>query len=111
LIWQKNYCGASSILLRKGKPTEQPLVSLVKNQSEFNGFNPSKWSNKGYAIDEGVEWTAGYGNFLHQFTTHESDIIDVVVKIKLSDLSQKPLLVLSCQAHDSTYRYQNSAVE
>ena len=106
IIWQKNYFSASTLLLSKGKPTEKPLADIAKNKNLFNGYNPGKWYDGGYHFEQDEEWGPGYTKELSKLVKRPSDLVDVVVKLKLSDLKQEPLLVINVQDGDSTIRFQ-----
>ncbi|AEA42831.1 glycosyltransferase family 39 protein [Fluviicola taffensis] len=108
IIWQRNYFSASTLLVGKGKPTEKPLATISKNKNQFNGYNPNKWSNAGYRFETDEEWGPGYAKPLSEFVKRPSDIIDVIVKLKLSDLSLNPILVLNVQDGDSIIRFSAS---
>jgi hypothetical protein len=108
IIWQRNYYGASTLLVEKGESTEKPIASLPKNADLFNGYNPKKWTKAGYQFEQNEEWGPGFSKPVSELIKNRSDIIDVVVKLKLSDLSQNPLLVLNVQAGDSIIRFSAS---
>jgi hypothetical protein len=110
IIWQKNYFSASTLLLEKGKPSEKPIADIAKNKSLFNGYNPGKWINEAYHFEKDEEWGPGYSKPLDELIKRPSDLVDVVVKLKLSDLNQDPLLVLNIQSNDSIIQYCSSSV-
>lgn len=106
IIWQKNYFSASTVLVSKGTPTEKPIADITKNKNMFNGYNPGKWYDGGYHFEKDEEWGPGYSKELSKLVKRPSDLVDVVVKLKLSDLKQEPLLVLTIQSMDSTILFQ-----
>ncbi len=108
IVWQKNYFSASSLLLSKGKASEKPIADIVKSKHLFNGYNPGKWYDGGYHFEKDEEWGPGYSKPLNELVKRPSDIVDVVVKLKLSDLKQEPLLVLNVQSMDSTIVYRDT---
>lgn len=110
IIWQKNYFSASTLLLTKGKPSEKPIADIEKNKSLFNGYNPGKWYDGTYHFLQDEEWGPGYSKPLNELVKKPSDLIDVVVKLKLSDLKQDPLLVLNIQSGDSIIKYTSASV-
>lgn len=110
IIWQRNYFSASTILASKGNPSEKPIADLVKNKNGFNGYNPGKWYDGGYHFEKDEEWGPGYSKPLAELIKRPSDLVDVVVTLKLSDLQQDPLLVLNIQSNDSIIQYCSSSV-
>lgn len=108
IIWQKNYFSASTLFLSKGKPTEKPIADIVKTKDLFNGYNPGKWYDGGYHFTKDEEWGPGYSKELSKLVKRPSDLVDVVVKLKLSDLKQEPLLVLNIQSKDSVLVYRDT---
>lgn len=108
IIWQKNYFSASTLLLSKGKPTEKPIADIAKTKNLFNGYNPGKWYDGGYHFVKDEEWGPGYSKELNKLVKRPSDLVDVVVKLKLSDLKQEPLLVLNIQSKDSVLVYRDT---
>lgn len=108
IIWQKNYFSASTLLLSKSPASEKPIADIVKNKTLFNGYNPGKWYDGGYHFEKDEEWGPGYSKPLSELVKRPSDIVDVVVKLKLSDLKQEPLLVLNIQSVDSTIVYRDT---
>ena len=110
IIWQRNYFSASTLLTGKGKPSENPLADLFKNPDLFNGYNPGKRYNEAYHFEKDEEWGPGYSKPMNELVKKPSDLVDVVVKLKLSDLTQNPLLVLAVQSNDSIIHYASSSV-
>lgn len=110
IVWQKNYFSASTLFLAKGKPSEKPIADISKNKNLFNGYNPGKWYDSGYHFEKDEEWGPGYSKPLDELVKKPSDLVDVVVTLKLSDLKQDPLLVLNIQSNDSIVHYLSSAV-
>lgn len=110
IIWQRNYFSASTLLVGKGKPSEKPIADLAKNKNLFNGYNPGKWHDGTYHFLQDEEWGPGYSKQLEELVKRPSDLVDVVVKLKLSDLTQDPLLVLAVQSNDSIIQYCSSSV-
>ncbi|WP_343637070.1 glycosyltransferase family 39 protein [Fluviicola sp.] len=110
IIWQKNYFSASTLCLSKGQPSEKPLADIAKNKDLFNGYNPGKWYDGSYHFEKNEEWGPGYSKELNKLVKRPSDLVDVVVKLKLSDLKQEPLLVLNIQSPDSTIMYRDTPV-
>lgn len=108
IIWQKNYFSASTLFLSKGTPSEKPIADITRNKNLFNGYNPGKWYDGGYHFEKDEEWGPGYSNELSKLVKRPSDLIDVVVKLKLSDLKQEPILVLNIQSQDSTILYRGT---
>ncbi len=108
IIWQKNYFSASTLFLSKGNPSEKPIADIAKNKNAFNGYNPGKWYNDGYHFEKDEEWGPGYSKELSKLVKRPSDLVDVVVKLKLSDLKQEPLLVLNIQSKDSVLIYRDT---
>lgn len=108
IIWQKNYFSASTLLLSKGKTSEKPIADMKKNKNGFNGYNPGKWYDGGYHFEKDEEWGPGYSKPLSELVKRPSDIVDVIVKMKLSDLKQEPLLVLNIQSEDSVLVYRDT---
>lgn len=108
IIWQKNYFSASTLCLSKGKTSEKPLADIHKNKNLFNGYNPGKWYDGGYHFEKDEEWGPGYSKELSKLVKRPSDLVDVVVKLKLSDLKQEPLLVLNIQSKDSVLVYRDT---
>ncbi|TSJ39790.1 glycosyltransferase family 39 protein [Fluviicola chungangensis] len=108
IIWQKNYFSASTLLVSKGKPSEKPIADITKNKNLFNGYNPGKWYDGGYHFEKDEEWGPGYSKELSKLVKRPSDLVDVVVKLKLSDPKQEPLLVLTIQSGDSTIVFQGT---
>lgn len=109
IIWQRNYFSASSLLASKGSPTEKPIADIQKTKNLFNGYNPGKWVDGGYRFEKDEEWGPGYSKPLSELIKRPSDLIDVAVKLKLSDLNQNPLLVMNVQSADSTIIYRAAA--
>ncbi len=110
IIWQRNYFSASTLLVSKGSPTEKPIADIEKTKHLFNGYNPGKWVDGGYRFEKDEEWGPGYSKQLSELVKRPSDLVDVAVKLKLSDLNQDPLLVLTIQSEDSTVRFSSSSV-
>ncbi len=110
IIWQKNYFSASTLFLAKGKPSEKPIADITRNKNLFNGYNPGKWYDGAYHFEKDEEWGPGYSKPLEELIKRPSDLVDVVVTLKLSDLKQDPLLVLNVQSNDSIIHYLSSAV-
>ncbi|MDF3027686.1 MAG: hypothetical protein K0S23_1993 [Fluviicola sp.] len=110
IIWQRNYFSASTLLAGKGKPSEKPLADLFKNPGSFNGYNPGKRYDGAYHFEKDEEWGPGYSKPMTELVKRPSDLLDVVVKLKLSDLTQDPLLVLAVQSNDSIIHYASSSV-
>ncbi|MGV3610202.1 MAG: glycosyltransferase family 39 protein [Fluviicola sp.] len=110
IVWQRNYFSASSILVSKGSPSEKPIADIEKTKQLFNGYNPGKWIEGGYRFEKDEEWGPGYSKLLGELVKKPSDLVDVAVKLKLSDLKQDPLLVLTIQSGDSTVRFSASSV-
>jgi hypothetical protein len=110
IIWQRNYFSASTLLAGKGKPSEKPLADLFKNPDSFNGYNPGKRYDGAYHFEKDEEWGPGYSKPMNELVKRPSDLLDVVVKLKLSDLTQDPLLVLTVQSNDSIIHYASSSV-
>lgn len=110
IIWQRNYFSASTVLLGKGTPSEKPIADLSGNKAVFNGYNPGKWYDGGYHFEKDEEWGPGYSKPLSELVKRPSGLVDVAVKLKLSDLKQDPLLVLTIQSKDSIIRYASSSV-
>lgn len=110
IIWQKNYFAASTLCLTKGKPSEKPIADILTNKNLFNGYNPGKWYEGAYHFEKDEEWGPGYSKPLEELVKRPSDLVDVVVTLKLSDLKQDPLLVLNVQSNDSIIQYLSSAV-
>lgn len=110
IVWQRNYFSASTLLVSKGEPSEKPIADIAKNQHLFNGYNPGKWYNNSYHFVQNEEWGPGYSKLLSELVKRKSDVVDVAVKLKLSDLTQDPLLVLNVQSGDSTLLYRDTRV-
>ncbi|MNK24790.1 hypothetical protein D3C87_431040 [compost metagenome] len=108
IIWQRNYFSASTLLVGKGKASEKPIADIAKTKNLFNGYNPGKWYNGEYHFVQNEEWGPGYSAYLNELVKRPSDIVDVVVKLKLTDLSQDPILVLNVQSNDSVIQYRAS---
>lgn len=108
IIWQKNYFSASTLFLSKGKTSEKPIADIVKNKHLFNGYNPGKWYDGSYHFEKDEEWGPGYAKELNKLVKRPSDLVDVVVKLKLSDLKQEPLLVLNIQSKDSVLVFRGT---
>lgn len=108
ITWQKNYFSASTLLLSKGKASEKPLADITKNKHLFNGYNPGKWYDGGYHFEKDEEWGPGYSKELSKLIKRPSDLVDVVVKLKLSDPNQEPRLVLNIQSKDSVLIYRDT---
>jgi hypothetical protein len=109
IIWQRNYFSASTLLVQKGQASEKPIADISKNNSLFNGYNPNKWSKGMYCFEKEEEWGPGFSKALSELVKNKSDIIDVIATLKLSDLSQDPLLVLSIQSQDSVIQFMANA--
>lgn len=109
IIWQRNYFSASTLLVGKGKASEKPIADIAKTKSLFNGYNPGKWYDGAYHFVQNEEWGPGYSAYLNELVKRPSDIVDVVVKLKLTDLSQEPLLVLNVQSNDSVIQFRASS--
>lgn len=110
IIWQRNYFSASTLLVGKGKPSEKPIADLTKNKNVFNGYNPGKWYDGAYHFEQDEEWGPGYSKSMNDLVKKPSDLVDAMVKLKLSDLTQDPILVLTVQSNDSIIHYSSSAV-
>lgn len=110
IVWQRNYFSASTLLVNKLTATEKPIADIEKTKHLFNGYNPGKWVKGGYRFEKDEEWGPGYSKLLSELVKRPSDLVDVAVKLKLSDLKQDPLLVLTIQSGDSTVRFSASSV-
>ena len=108
IVWQRNYFSASTLLVSKGKASEKPIADISKNKDLFNGYNPGKWYDDGYHFEQDEEWGPGYSKSLSELVKKPSDLVDVAVKLKLSDLKQDPLLVVNVQAADSVILYRDT---
>lgn len=108
IIWQKNYFSASTLFLSKGEASEKPIADIEKTKNLFNGYNPGKWYDGSYHFEKDEEWGPGYTKELSKLVKRPSDLVDVVVKLKLSDLEQEPILVLNIQSQDSTILYRGT---
>ena len=111
IVWQRNYFSASTLLAAKGTPSEKALADLSKNHELFNGYDPNKWYDRSYHFNLDEEWGPGYSKPLSELVRKPSDLVDVIVKLKLSDLDQNPLLVLTAQAGDSVIQFKASDVK
>ena len=111
IVWQRNYFSASTLLAAKGVPSDKTLADLSKNHDLFNGYDPNKWYDRSYHFNLDEEWGPGYSKPLSELVRKPSDLVDVIVKLKLSDLDQNPLLVLTAQAGDSVIQFKASDVK
>lgn len=110
IIWERNYFSASTLLVSNRKPTEKPIADITTTKNGFNGYNPGKWIDGGYRFEKDEEWGPGYSKPLSELVKKPSDLVDVAVKVKLTDLNQDPLLVITIQSGDSTVKFQSTAV-
>ncbi|MDR0803454.1 hypothetical protein [Fluviicola sp.] len=108
ILWQRNYFSASSLLVSKGIPSEKPIADLVKTPKLFNGYDPSKWYNQAYHFRQNEEWGPGFSKPLSELIRKPSDVIDVIVKLKLSDFEHNPLLIIAAQSNDSIIQFKGT---
>lgn len=108
ILWQRNYFSASSLLVSQGDPSEKPIADLAKTPQAFNGYDPNKWYDQTYHFRQDEEWGPGFSKPLSELIKRPSDVVDVVVKLKLSDFEHNPLLIITAQSNDSIIQFKGT---
>jgi hypothetical protein len=111
IIRENFYFSGSSVVLGKQQKERKPDYDLFSSgfNKVWSGIVPEKKSEAGYHFLLNDEWGPGIDLPLDQRIKSPNDLVDVMVKIKVSSPDQLISLVLLTQNADSVFHYSEKS--